>query len=38
MEYITLYNVIDTRTNKFHSIAIVKERNAKWFIRAEDNE
>ena len=29
---ITLRNVIDIRTNRFHSIAIVSERNAKWFI------
>ena len=31
-DLVTLYNVIDTRTNQFHSIAIVKERNVKWFI------
>lgn len=35
---VTLYNVIDIRTGQFHSIAIVKERNAKWFIPAEDTE
>ena len=29
---VTLYNVRDLRTNQFHSIAIVKERNVKWFI------
>lgn len=29
---VTLYNVIDTRTNQFHSVAVVKEKNAKWFI------
>lgn len=28
---VTLYNVIDTRTDQFHSVAIVKERNVKWF-------
>lgn len=33
---VTLHNVIDTRTNQFHSIAIVKERNAKWFVEVED--
>lgn len=27
-----LVNVIDIRTSQFHSIAIVKERNAKWFV------
>ena len=30
-DLVTLYNVVDTRTNQFHSIAIVKERNVKWF-------
>lgn len=35
---ITLYNVIDTRTGNFHSIAVVKQRNAKWFIPAEAEE
>lgn len=29
---VTLYNVIDTRTNQFHSVAVVKEKNVKWFI------
>lgn len=29
---ITLYNVIDTRTNSFYSVAIVSEKNARWFI------
>ena len=32
---ITLYNVIDTRTGQYHSVAIVKERNAKYFVPAE---
>lgn len=32
---IKLYNVIDTRTQQFHSVAIVKARNAKWFVAAE---
>ena len=31
---ITLYNVIDIRTNQFHSVAIVKNKNAKWFVSA----
>lgn len=35
---ITLYNVIDTRTNQFHSVAVVKEKNVKWFIPAEEGE
>ena len=29
---VTLYNVIDTRTNQYHSVAVVKERNVKWFV------
>lgn len=29
---VTLYNVIDTRTGQYHSIAIIKERNARWFV------
>lgn len=28
---VTLRNVIDIRTGQYHSIAIVKERNVKWF-------
>lgn len=35
---VTLYNVIDIRTDQFYSVAIIKKRNAKWFIKAEDNE
>lgn len=31
---ITLYNVIDTRTGRFHSVAIVSERKVKYFIPA----
>ena len=34
-ELITLYNVIDTRTNKYHSVAIVKQKYVKWFVSAE---
>lgn len=33
---VTLYNVTDTRTNQFHSVAIVKERNVRWFVSAEE--
>ena len=32
MNTVKLYNVVDIRTNQFHSVAIVKERNAKWFV------
>jgi hypothetical protein len=35
---IKLYNVIDTRTGRFHSVAIVSKRNAKWFVPAEPPE
>lgn len=31
-ERITLFNVIDTRTNQFHSVAIIKRKNARWFV------
>lgn len=33
---VTLKNVIDTRTGQFHSVAIVKARNAKFFIPANE--
>lgn len=33
---IRLENVIDIRTGQFHSVAIVKERNAKYFIPANE--
>ena len=32
---ITLNNVIDTRTGKFHSMVKVKERLARFFVPAE---
>lgn len=32
---IRLTNVIDTRTGQYHSEAIIKERNAKYFVEAE---
>lgn len=35
---IKLYNVIDTRTGRFHSVAIVSKRNAKWFVETEPPE
>ena len=34
---IKLYNVIDIRTRQFHSVAIVKEKNVKWFVPAEQD-
>lgn len=35
---VTLRNVIDTRTGKHHSIAIVKEKNARYFVPADEME
>lgn len=35
---VTLYNVVDIRTRKFHSMVIVDKRFAKWFVPAEDAE
>ena len=32
---VTLHNVIDTRTGKFHSEVIVKQRMARFFVPAE---
>ena len=29
---ITLYNVIDTRTQMFHSVAIIQKKNRKYFV------
>lgn len=31
---ITLHNVIDIRTGQRHSVAVVKPRNAKWYVPA----
>lgn len=31
-ELVTLYNVIDTRTEQFHSVAIVEKKKAKYFV------
>lgn len=35
---VTLHNVIDTRTGKFHSIAVVSEKKVKYFIPANEVE
>lgn len=35
---VTLYNVIDTRTGKFHSMVMVKERYVKFFVPALQDE
>ena len=34
MNLVTLRNVVDTRTGKFHPIAIVYEENAKYYVEA----
>ena len=33
-----LYNVRDNRTNKIHSIAVVSEKHAKYFVPADKTE
>ena len=35
---VRLENVIDTRTGQFHSVAVVKERNVKYFVEAEEED
>ena len=35
MDKITLHNVVDIRTNKFHSVVKVKARDAKYFVPVE---
>ena len=35
MNKVTLYDVIDTRTGQYYSVAIVSERNARYFVPAE---
>ena len=35
---ITLYDVIDTRTGLHHSVAIVREQDARGFVSAEEAE
>lgn len=38
MKMITLHDVIDIRTGKFHSVAIISERNSKWFVPTNEEE
>ena len=35
MNYIKLRNVVDTRTGKFHSVAVIKETQVKYFVDGE---
>ena len=36
--YITLENVIDIRTEQFHSVVICKKRNVRFYVPAEASE
>ena len=38
MEKSTLYNVTDTRTGKFHSVAVIKPEHEKYFVSADEEE
>lgn len=38
MKRIRLESVIDIRTEKYHSVVIVRENQAKWFVPAEEIE
>lgn len=38
MKKVTLYNVMDIRTGKVHSVVIVKARDAHWFVPIEQEE
>ena len=33
---VVLYNVVDTRTGKFHSEVIVKQRMVRFFVPADE--
>lgn len=35
---ITLHNVVDRRTNQFHSVAIISDKNLKWFVEANEEQ
>lgn len=35
MERVILYDVIDIRTGKHHAVARVRQRDVKWFVKAE---
>lgn len=36
--YVTLYNVMDIRSGKVHSVVKVKQQYVKWFVPAEVDE
>lgn len=33
---VRLYDVVDTRTGLYHSVAIVKKRNSRFFVPADE--
>ena len=33
---VTLYNVIDIRTNRHYTVAVISKRNKKYFLPATD--
>lgn len=35
---VTLTNVTDIRTGKFHSVVKIKERLARWFVAEEEEQ
>lgn len=35
---IRLYNVIDIRTNQFHSVAVIKEENRQYFVEVDEED
>lgn len=37
-QIITLYNVVDTRTDMFHPVAVIDKKMAKYFVPAEAEE
>ena len=34
-KYYTLHNVVDTRTNEFHSVAVVSEKKLRYVVDVE---
>ena len=38
MDRVTLYNVIDTRSGQYYSVAVVKQRYVKYFVPVNEEE
>ena len=36
--YVKLYNVRDTRTDRIHSVVVVEEKKAKYFVPVEEEQ